>query len=203
VIRSTKIASVTASIFAAAGTLAIVAALSVGLTGWPSARAQAMPSPSQGVLGIGDRTSGPLTIAASPAEKVASFATVPASALLTRPARMAKAPVPRLRLGPVSSAAAKAFAGGRWRLAEASWYGPGLYGNGMAGGGKLTRSSMIVAHKSLPFGTRVLVQWHGRAVVAEVRDRGPFVAGRDFDLGPGAARALGFDGVGTIRYRIL
>jgi rare lipoprotein A len=73
----------------------------------------------------------------------------------------------------------------------------------MAGGGRLTRNSMIVAHRSLPFGTRIEIQYKGRTVVAEVRDRGPFVGGRQFDLGPGTAKSLGFGGVGTIHFRIL
>lgn len=39
----------------------------------------------------------------------------------------------------------------------ASWYGPGLYGNRMACGGRLTTSTWGVAHKALPCGTRVLI----------------------------------------------
>ena len=81
--------------------------------------------------------------------------------------------------------------------------GPGFYGHTMAGGGKLTRKSMVVAHRSLPFGTKVQIAYSGRAVTAVVRDRGPFVAGRTFDLGPGTAKALHFQGVGTIRYKLI
>ncbi len=197
--RGTKIASVTASVLAVVGTIAIVAALAVGLTGWPPARAQAAPAPSQGALGIGVRTTGPVTLNPTPAEKIASLVTTASAASLSTPARMAKAPVPQ----PTAARAARIALGGGWHAARASWYGPGFYGHTMAGGGRLTRGSMVVAHKSLPFGTRVLVQWRGRSVVAVVRDRGPFVAGREFDLGPGTARALGFGGVGTIRYRLL
>ncbi len=92
---------------------------------------------------------------------------------------------------------------GSWRSARVSWYGPGFYGHGMAGGGILRPNSMIVAHKRLPFGTKVAIKYKGRTTVAVVRDRGPFVAGREFDLGPGVARALGFGGVGKISYCIL
>ena len=73
----------------------------------------------------------------------------------------------------------------------------------MAGGGKLTTTSMVVAHRSLPFGTRIQFEYKGRTCTAVVMDRGPFVGGRTFDLGPGTAQALGFGGVGTVRYRIL
>jgi len=196
--RGIKIANVTAGALAVVGTCAIVAALAVGLTGWPPARAQAAPAPSQGVLGLGGSTTGPVTVTPTPAEKIAWLDTTDVTSLET-PVRMAKTPV----IGPKAAGMVQGASGRGWRVARASWYGPGFYGHTMAGGGKLTRSSMIVAHKSLRFGTRVLVQWHGRSVVAVVRDRGPFVAGREFDLGPGTARALGFGGVGTIRYRVL
>lgn len=93
--------------------------------------------------------------------------------------------------------------GGTWRSARVSWYGPGFYGHTMAGGGRLQTSSMIVASRTLAFGTRVQFTYHGHSVIAVVRDRGPYVSGRTFDLGPGTARALGFSGVGTVRYRIL
>jgi rare lipoprotein A (peptidoglycan hydrolase) len=73
----------------------------------------------------------------------------------------------------------------------------------MAGGGTLQPDSMVVAHRSLPFGTRIEFSYKGRTCVAVVQDRGPFVGGRTFDLGPGTAKALGFGGVGTVDYRIL
>jgi rare lipoprotein A (peptidoglycan hydrolase) len=105
-----------------------------------------------------------------------------------------------------ASAAAGRTSGGAprgWRSARVSWYGPGFYGHTMAGGGNLTPTSMVVAHRSLPFGTRIEFSYKGRKCVAVVRDRGPFVAGRVFDLGPGTAKALRFSGVGTVNYRIL
>jgi len=91
----------------------------------------------------------------------------------------------------------------RWRRAKVSWYGPGFYGHTMAGGGKLTRSSLVVAHRSLPFGTKVQIMYRGRKVIAVVKDRGPFVRGRTFDLGPGTAKRLGFNGVGYVKWRII
>lgn len=91
----------------------------------------------------------------------------------------------------------------RWKRARVSWYGPGFYGHGMAGGGKLRRNSMVVAHRSLPFGTKVKIKYRGKVVTAVVRDRGPFIRGRTFDLGPGVAKRLGFSGVGTIKYSIV
>lgn len=90
-----------------------------------------------------------------------------------------------------------------WKSARVSWYGPGFYGNTMAGGGKLTTTSMVVAHRSMRFGTKIEFSYKGRTCVAVVRDRGPYVSGRTFDLGPGTAKALGFSGVGTVKWRIV
>ena len=86
-----------------------------------------------------------------------------------------------------------------WRTALASWYGPGLYGNGMACGGTLTEGSMIVANKTMACGTRLTICYRGCARVT-VMDRGPYVAGREFDLAGAVASAVGFGGVGTVRW---
>jgi rare lipoprotein A (peptidoglycan hydrolase) len=108
-------------------------------------------------------------------------------------------PAPPKQQTPATSTASTAG----WKSAKVSWYGPGFYGNTMAGGGKLTPSSMVVAHRTLPFGTKIEFSYKGRTCVAVVQDRGPHVAGRIFDLGPGTAGALGFSGVGTVQYRIV
>jgi rare lipoprotein A (peptidoglycan hydrolase) len=47
-------------------------------------------------------------------------------------------------------------------------------------------------------GTQVALRYNGRSVTATVDDRGPYVAGRDWDLNQNTAAALGFGGVGTI-----
>jgi rare lipoprotein A len=73
-----------------------------------------------------------------------------------------------------------------------------LYGGALACGGSLGADSMVVAHRSLPCGTKVRIRYRGHAVTATVRDRGPYVGGREFDLAGAVARRLGFDGVGTI-----
>lgn len=88
-----------------------------------------------------------------------------------------------------------------WRSARVSWYGPGFYGRHTASGAVLTQGMMNVAHRSLPFGTRIVFEYQGRTCTAVVNDRGPFIDGRLFDLGPGTAQALGFSGAGTVRWR--
>jgi len=111
-------------------------------------------------------------------------------------------PVVKRVAKPTSKPAATTASGG-WKSARVSWYGPGFYGNTMAGGGTLRPDSMVVAHRTLAFGTRIEFSYKGRTCVAVVRDRGPYSGGRVFDLGPGTAKALGFSGVGTVKYRII
>jgi rare lipoprotein A len=82
-----------------------------------------------------------------------------------------------------------------YRLAEASWYGGG---GELACGGELTSSTLGVANKTLPCGTQVTLRYDGRTVEVRVIDRGPYVAGREFDLTEATKQALGFGGVGEL-----
>jgi hypothetical protein len=72
----------------------------------------------------------------------------------------------------------------------ATWYGPGFYGSRAACGIKLRRSTLGVAHKTLPCGTKVTFYSRGRFVTVPVIDRGPFVRGVSWDLSEAAARRL-------------
>jgi hypothetical protein len=85
-----------------------------------------------------------------------------------------------------------------YRRAVASYYGPGLYGNGVACGGTLTPSTLGVASKTLPCGTRVRLRYHGHTVTVPVIDRGPYVAGRDYDLTEATRERLHFPGLGVV-----
>ena len=85
-----------------------------------------------------------------------------------------------------------------YRFAHASYYGPGLYGNGVACGGTLLPGTMGVAHKTLPCGTKVKLRYRGRTVTVPVIDRGPYVPGRDYDLTEAVKQRLGFPGIGTV-----
>jgi rare lipoprotein A len=82
-----------------------------------------------------------------------------------------------------------------YRLAQASWYGGG---GELACGGELTSATMGVANKTLPCGTEVTLRYDGRSVRVAVIDRGPYVAGREFDLTEATKQALGFGGVGEV-----
>src|SRR5581483_1403418 len=72
-------------------------------------------------------------------------------------------------------------------VGNASWYGPGFSGHRTASGERFNRNAMTLAHRGLPFGTRVKVTnlKNGRAAIARVNDRGPFVRGRIADLSQG------------------
>jgi hypothetical protein len=78
-----------------------------------------------------------------------------------------------------------------FRPAVASWYGPGFFGRRTACNIRLTRRTVGVAHKTLPCGTQVELYHGGRTITVPVIDRGPFVAGREWDLTQAAARQLG------------
>jgi rare lipoprotein A (peptidoglycan hydrolase) len=91
---------------------------------------------------------------------------------------------------------------GAWLTAIASHYSPTFTGRG-ASGAAIGPYTMMVAHKTLPFHTLIEFMYNGKRCVASVEDRGPFTPGREFDLGPGVVRALGFNGVHPIQYRII
>jgi len=82
-----------------------------------------------------------------------------------------------------------------YRIVQASWYGGG---GSLACGGSLTSSTMGVANKTLPCGTLVTLRYGGRTVRVPVIDRGPYVAGREFDLTEATKAALGFVGTGAV-----
>ncbi|WP_415163069.1 septal ring lytic transglycosylase RlpA family protein [Ottowia sp.] len=80
----------------------------------------------------------------------------------------------------------------------ASWYGPRFHGRTTANGEKYDMDQLTAAHKTLPFGTRVLVHSPrtGREVVVRINDRGPYARGRVIDLSKAAATALGMQSRG-------
>jgi rare lipoprotein A (peptidoglycan hydrolase) len=81
-----------------------------------------------------------------------------------------------------------------YQPAVASWY----YDAGLATGCGFN-ARYGVANKTLPCGTKVQLRYGSRTVMATVDDRGPYVAGRTWDLGQSTRAALGFNaGVGTV-----
>jgi rare lipoprotein A len=96
--------------------------------------------------------------------------------------------------------AAVSFVGCQQAFAEcgiASHYSSGAR---TANGERYNHMGVSAAHKTLPFGTRVVVrnQRTGRSITVRINDRGPFVAGRIIDLSTGARNALGMDGLASV-----
>jgi rare lipoprotein A len=76
---------------------------------------------------------------------------------------------------------------------SASWYGDELRGKRTASGEKFNPNGLTAAHRTMPFGTCLVVgnPRNGKSVNVRVNDRGPFVEDRVLDLAAGAARAIG------------
>ena len=85
------------------------------------------------------------------------------------------------------------------QLGHASWYS--LPANTTANGERMNPNELTAAHRSLPFGTRVLVEnlSNGRSVVVRINDRGPFIGGRIIDLSKAAAASIGMINSGTAK----
>ena len=83
----------------------------------------------------------------------------------------------------------------------ASVYGvgdDGQIGTRTACGQMLKETTLGVANKTLPCGTMVKLRYNGRAITVPVIDRGPYVAGREYDLTEATKERLGFPGVGDV-----
>ncbi|HVS28303.1 MAG TPA: septal ring lytic transglycosylase RlpA family protein [Solirubrobacteraceae bacterium] len=81
-----------------------------------------------------------------------------------------------------------------YRASRASTYD----GSSPACGHGHVHHGLGVAHKSLPCGTMVTFRHAGHSVTVPVIDRGPFVAGREWDLTNATAHRLHFSGTGTV-----
>ena len=75
-----------------------------------------------------------------------------------------------------------------------------FYSGGRTASGEVTGpNGLTAAHRTLPFGTMVLVTnvRNGRTVVVRIVDRGPYGRGRIIDLSRSAARELDMISAGT------
>lgn len=84
----------------------------------------------------------------------------------------------------------------------ASWYQqPGR----TASGERFVASKLTAAHRTLPFGTKILLIYKNKSVIVRVNDRGPHVRSRHIDLSRAAAKRLGCIRIGRcrVRYKIL
>jgi rare lipoprotein A (peptidoglycan hydrolase) len=85
-----------------------------------------------------------------------------------------------------------------------SYYGPRFHGRLTASGARFDKTALTVAHRTLPFGTRLRLTYPktNRSVIVEVNDRGPYSkfngvryyeGNRDLDVSEGVAQWLGFE----------
>lgn len=86
----------------------------------------------------------------------------------------------------------------------ASWYGPGFHGKMTASGEAFDQNSLTVAHKTLPFGTKLRITnlENNRSILATVNDRGPFIPGRILDGSKRVAEELDYIGTGTAEVKV-
>jgi rare lipoprotein A len=87
-----------------------------------------------------------------------------------------------------------------------------VYGNGdghawskTANGERVNPDALTAAHRTLPFGTKVIVsnERNGKTVIVRISDRGPFVRGRIIDLTPAGAQAIGLSGLAPVTLTVL
>jgi rare lipoprotein A len=85
-----------------------------------------------------------------------------------------------------------------------SWYGPNFHGKLTANGETYDMNGVTAAHRTLPFGTILLVENldNGKTVQVRINDRGPYAKNRIIDLSKGAAERIDMIGPGTARVRL-
>lgn len=90
------------------------------------------------------------------------------------------------------------------QVGTASWYGPRFYGRKTASGEIFTKHQLTAAHRTLPFGTKLLVTntKTGESVVVKVNDRGPFHGNRIIDLSHAAAERISLLKAGVCKVTI-
>jgi rare lipoprotein A len=81
-----------------------------------------------------------------------------------------------------------------------------FYGGGRTASGEITGpTGLTAAHRTLPFGTKVVVTnlRSGKTVVVRITDRGPYRRGRIIDVSRAAALELGMISRGTAMVSIM
>jgi hypothetical protein len=86
-------------------------------------------------------------------------------------------------------------AGGQ--IMMASYYDYSHAGSPTASGELYDPAAFTAAHKTMPFGTQLLVSHGGASVQVTVNDRGPYADGLDIDLSGAAADAIGLTSLGV------
>lgn len=89
----------------------------------------------------------------------------------------------------------------------ASFYATRFDGRRTASGERFNSRQLTAAHKTLPFGTMVLVTnpSNGKSVTVRINDRGPYTHNRSIDLSRAAAEQIGLvaRGHGTVELALI
>jgi rare lipoprotein A len=138
------------------------------------------------------------TLSAAHAQQASAPAAMPALPAAT------PAPAPMAAPAPAPKMAAPAAASGDASEGKVAHYGAKFNGRKTASGEIFNVNAMTMAHKTLPFGTRVKVTnlANKKSVVVRVNDRGPTTPDRVGDLTTGAARKIGMTKAGVVDARL-
>jgi hypothetical protein len=177
--------------------LALVAVPNVVGSRTPNREPAADDATFQRVTG-GARSDGTATAITTPDPAFASEGAMADDAILLEPGQLPVSEPRAIINQPESSAKVVPI----WRFdPEISFYGPGFYGSGTACGQRYTTTIMGVAHRTLPCGTLVTFRNGPYTITVPVIDRGPYVAGRTWDLSGAACLALHHCWTGPIYWR--
>lgn len=89
-------------------------------------------------------------------------------------------------------------------VGDATYYSNRNHGRRTSSGIPYHKDSLTCAHRTLPFGTKLVVRnpRNGREVIVKVTDRGPFRKGAIIDLSYAAAREIGMIQQGVARVEV-
>jgi rare lipoprotein A len=140
------------------------------------------------------------TLGAAQAQQASAPAATPALPAVTP----APAPAPMAAPAPAPKMSAAAASSGDASEGKVAHYGAKFNGRKTASGEVFNMNAMTMAHKTLPFGTRVKVTnlANKKSVVVRVNDRGPSTPDRIGDLTTGAARKIGMTKAGVVEARL-
>lgn len=175
-----------------------------GMVARPSAQVIVAATPDLGPLSVlGASVVNGLPPLPDPIARPIPFTRVPEPTPTPQPTPVRVAAVP------IPITAVPAAANGS--VVTASWYGPGFYEHRLPCWSWLKAQGLPiqfqpdtwgVAHKSLPCGTMVTLTHGENTVTVPVVDRGPYIAGREFDLSPRVKAELGCTDLCTVVMQI-
>jgi hypothetical protein len=183
----------------------VLASVAVPASGWsraPSPAASYAPDAFEAVRP--DALEGTATTT-----KLSTDSALDSAGALVPDARLQEPPIalpsaaPPGRAQPAAPAPVTVFIDPWHHNPDESWYGPGFYGQHTACGQVLTETLRGVANRTLPCGTLVTFRNpnNGMTITVPVVDRGPYVAGREWDLTHGACDAINHCWTGPLDWR--